>query len=370
MVNNQDGGDFAPVCKVLGKVCAEGDFPISVIGLDHGHIYGIVGNMLEAGANLLWVWDRNPEKIIEFQKAFPTVKVADCAQKIYGCSKTKMILSSIIANERWQIGEQALRHGKHYMSDKTGFTELKQLDVARKLTLETGYKWSICFSERLQVESAIYAGYLLQQGAIGRIIQVVNIAPHRLAVKTRPAWFFNKKQYGGILCDIGSHQIDQMLFYTGSDKGQVVYSQVGNFANPQHPELEDFGDFTLQLNSGSVGYCRLDWFTPEALRTWGDGRLFILGTEGYIEARKYINVGISQNPDSLYLVNNQVQKVIDCRHKVGFPYFGQLIKDCMEGTDKALPQEHVFEVSRLAIEAEQKAVRLSGFSEGTSVRLD
>jgi predicted dehydrogenase len=358
---SKDGSTYSPVCKTATKACEKGEFPISVIGLDHGHINGMVQNMLEAGATLDMVWDKDPEKMKNFKASFPKVMMAKAEEDVYASKESKMILSSIIPNERWKVGLKALSHGKHYMSDKTGFTELDKLEKARSAVAESGLKWSICFSERLQVESAILAGQLIEEGEIGDVIQIMNIAPHRLAPETRPDWFFNKEQYGGILCDIGSHQFEQMLFYTKSKTAEIVHSQVGNYKHPDYPELEDFGDCTLLLESGATGYTRLDWFTPEGLGTWGDGRLFILGTKGYIELRKYINVGVSSDGDNLYLVNGTRQEMINAAGKTGFPYFAQLIRDCLDGTDLALPQEHVFEVSRIAIEAEQKAKVLKGF---------
>ena len=357
----KDGSRYAPLNLQAAKVCSEGKFPISVIGLDHGHIYGMTENMLLAGANIVWVWDRDAQKIRDFVRQFPQVRVAPSKEAIYQCSKTKMLLCASIPCERAEIGAEALRCGKHYMSDKPGFTEPAQLETARSLCAKTTLKWSVCFSERLQSESAIHAGELIEQGAIGKVIQVLCIAPHRLAAETRPDWFFAKKQNGGILCDIGSHQIDQLLFFTGSRSANIVHSQVGNFAHPQYPEFEDFGTCTLELESGASGYARLDWFTPEGLGTWGDGRLFLLGTEGYIEVRKYTDIAASKESDQLFLVNGESQTRISCQGQTGFPYFGRLIQDCLEGADLALPQQHVFEVSRLAMEAEQKATRLAGF---------
>jgi len=357
-----DGSTYAPVSQKVNKTCEKGDFPISVAGLDHGHIYGMTENLLKAGANIELVWDRDPKKIEAFCKAFPEANAVSNEQEVYDCERTKMVLSSIIANERWEIGMKALSHGKHYMSDKTGFTRLEDLDAAKRKVKETGLKWSICFSERLQVESAILAGQLIDDGEIGDVVQVMTIAPHLLNAPSRPDWFFKKKQYGGILCDIGSHQIDQMLFYTGSAKGHIVHSQVGNFNTPDYPELEDFGDCTIQFDSGATGYTRLDWFTPAGLENWGDGRFFILGTKGYMEARKYINVGVDVQSDTLFLVNDKKKEVINAKGSTGYPYFAQLIRDCLEDTDKALPQEHLFEVSRLAVEAENKATWLNGFN--------
>ena len=140
------------------------------------------------------------------------------------------------------------------------------------------------FSERFEVEAVTRADELVRAGAVGTVVQTVGLGPHRLNRATRSSWFFERERYGGILCDIASHQVDQFLHFTGSTEAEVVASAVGNFANPDDPGLEDFGEILLRSQSGQ-GYIRVDWYTPDGLPTWGDGRLTILGTEGYIELR-------------------------------------------------------------------------------------
>ena len=217
----------------------------------------------------------------------------------------------------------------------------------------------VYYSERLHVESAVYAGQLIEQGAIGRVIQVIGMGPHRLAAGGRPSWFFEKEHYGGILCDIGSHQIEQFLFYTGARDAAVVRSQVGNYNHPQYPELEDFGDAMLVGDNGATQYFRVDWFTPDGLRTWGDGRTFILGTDGYIELRKYINIGTETvDSDHVFLANQKGEFHYEVAGKVGYPYFGRLILDCLNRTENAMTQEHAFKAAELSVKAEMQAVRL------------
>ena len=213
----------------------------------------------------------------------------------------QLVLSSQIANERAPLGVRVMKHGKDYLSDKPGITTLEQLAEVRKTIAETKRIYAIMYSERLEVKAAVYAGELIQQGAIGKVIQTINIAPHQIIQRHgdagggtgRPDWFWNPEQYGGILCDIGSHQVDQFLFYTGSTQAEVVESQIANVRHPEHPQFQDFGDMVLRGDRG-LGYVRLDWFTPDGLGTWGDGRLFILGTDGYIEVRKYTDVAVKQ----------------------------------------------------------------------------
>jgi predicted dehydrogenase len=168
------------------------------------------------------------------------------------------------------------------------------------------------------------------------VIQVLGLGPHRLSAEARPAWFFERARYGGILCDIGSHQIEQFVFYSGASDATVTSARVANFGHKQYPELEDFGDATLVADNGAISYFRVDWFTPDGLRTWGDGRAFILGTDGYIEMRKYIDVGRQVEGDHLFLVDKQGEQHFELYGKVGFPFFGRLIQDCLNATETAM----------------------------------
>ena len=216
----------------------------------------------------------------------------------------------------------------------------------------------VCFSERLQSESAVYAGELIRQGAIGRVIQVLGMGPHRLNAPSRPAWFFERARYGGILCDIGSHQIEQFLFYTGATDATVAASKIANYNHPEYPELDDFGDATLIGNNGATGYFRVDWFTPDGLRSWGDGRTFILGTGGYIELRKNLDVGREGDGDHVFWVDGKGEHTFDARGKTGFPFFGQLVLDCLNRTENAMTQEHAFKASELCVRAQLQAVKV------------
>ncbi len=284
----------------------------AVCGMSHDHIYGMVGAVQRGGGELVAAWGGEPDKLAAFTKRFPDVKIVKTQEEIINDPSIQLVLSSQIANERAPLGVKVMKHGKDYLSDKPGITTLEQLADVRRTIAETKRIYAIMYSERLEVRAAVYAGKLVQQGAIGKVIQTINIAPHQIFQRagdagggsTRPDWFWNPEQYGGILCDIGSHQVDQFLFYTGSKEAEVVASQIANARHPQHPRFQDFGDMVLRGDRG-LGYVRLDWFTPDGLGTWGDGRLFILGTDGYIEVRKYIDVAVKKQGNNLFIVDNK-----------------------------------------------------------------
>jgi predicted dehydrogenase len=353
----RDGMNYAPKAFVE-PVCEKGEFPIAAIGLEHGHIFGMCQSLEAAGANVVKVHDEDPKKIEQFNKLFPNAKVVSSEQEILEDNSIKLVATAHVPSERGPLGLRVLDHDKDFFTDKAPFTTLAQLEAARKKVKQTGKIWAVCYSERVQNESAVFAGHVIEQGAIGRVIQVIGLGPHRLNAPSRPAWFFIKEKYGGIICDIGSHQVEQFLFYAGAKDAKVASSHVANYNHPQYPELEDFGEVNLVADNGATNYFRVDWFTPDGLRTWGDGRTFILGTEGYIEMRKYIDVARSEDGDQLFLVNGEGEKHFSLKGKVGFPYFGQLILDCLNRTENAMSQEHTFKAAELSLIAQEKAVRI------------
>ena len=324
-----------------------------VIGLNHNHIYGMTDLLLDAGAELVAFFAPEPELVAEFARRYPQAPRARSAEEILESSSIQLIASASIPDERAGLGVSTMRHGKDYLVDKPGFTTLDQLAQARAVQRETGRIYSVCYSERFQNRATVRAGELVQSGAIGRPIQTIGLGPHRLNAPTRPPWFFQRSRYGGILTDIGSHQADQFLFFTGSTSAEVVAAQVANFAHPEHPELEDFGDMMLRGDAGR-GYIRVDWFTPDGLGTWGDGRLTILGTDGFIELRKYIDLAGRPGGDHLFLVDKTQTRYMDCG-STELPFGRQLLDDVRHRTETAMSQAHAFLASELALKAQAMA---------------
>lgn len=354
---SKDGMNYAPSGKPAPVVKA-GEFPFAAAGLDHGHIYGQCNGLNEAGGELRYVYDPDPAKVAAFIQKYPQAKPVDRFETILDDPAIRLVASAAIPCDRGPLGIRVMESGKDYFCDKAPFTSLDQLAAARATAQRTGKKYMVYYSERLHTECSIFAGELIAQGAIGRVISVTGLGPHRLNVQSRPAWFFEKKKYGGILTDIGSHQVEQFLFFAGAKDAEVTEAAVANYANPQYPELEDYGHANLIADNGATNHFRVDWFTPDGLRTWGDGRAIILGTDGYIELRKYIDVARDTGGDQLFLANGKEEKSFSLAGKVGFPFFGQLILDCLNRTENAMTQAHAFKAAELCLKAQEKARRI------------
>lgn len=359
MGRNKDGMNYAPKGKPA-PVVALGEFCIAAIALDHGHIYGMCNGLVEAGAKVKWVYDPDKEKVKAFLLAFPEAEAAESEQQILEDVEVKLVCGAAVTSERCALGIRVMEAGKDYFTDKAPLTTLEQLEAAKKTVEKTGRKYMVYYSERIHVEAAVFAGQLIEKGAIGTPIHIDGFGPHRIGdPKKRPDWFYQKEKYGGILCDIGSHQIEQFLFYCRVKDAKVSFSEVGNYAHPEYPELEDFGDAMLVGDNGATQHFRVDWFTPDGLSTWGDGRTFILGTDGYIELRKYVNVGTGDGTgDHVFLVNQDGEQHFMVSGQVGYPFFGQLILDCINRTENAMTQEHAFKAAELCVRAQCQAVKV------------
>lgn len=350
-----DGATYAPA-EMPRPVVEPGEFVISAMHLDHGHVVGMVQGLLGAGATLKSVYDPQPERAAAFAEQFPQVTIAASEEEVLADPEVQLVAAAAVPSERAPLGIRVMEAGKDYFTDKAPLISLEQLAQAKEAVERTGRKYAVYYSERVHVEAAVLAGQLIEQGAIGRVIQVMGMGPHRLGdPASRPDWFYQRARYGGILTDIGSHNFEQMLTFTGSDDAEILSSAIANHDHPEHPELDDFGEASIALSSGASGYVRVDWFTPDGLRTWGDGRSFILGTEGYLELRKYIDVTTDNGGGQVILVNGEGEQRIEATGKVGYPFFGELILDCLHRTENAMTQAHAFKAVELAVRAQEQA---------------
>ena len=332
------------------------DFSVKfgIIGIDHRHVYTQAKFLVELGAELAgWYTEGSPNTLSGFTKRFPKAKRFTDPRSLLEDPNIQVILTSAIPSERAKISIAAMNHGKDVMSDKPGCISFGDLQELRQTVHKTGRIWSVDFSERFEVPAVTLASKLVSDGAIGNIIHTLGLGPHRLNLESRPNWFFDPNRNGGILADIGSHQIDQFLFFTKSERAEITLASIRNMGHQEFTNFSDFGEIALRSKKAS-GYIRLDWFTPDALPTWGDGRLFLLGTEGSIEIRKYCDIGSEEEGNYVYLTNGtKYEKIYG--GDAGCPYFYNFLVDVVERSETAMPQEHPFKVMELAIKAQEMA---------------
>ena len=328
----------------------------AAIGLNHNHIYGQTNLLLNAGAELVAFHAPEADLGAEYAQRYPQARRVSTPDAILEDESIQLIITAAIPNQRAQVAISAMRHGKDVMSDKPGVTTLAQLAEVRSVQQATGRIYSICYSERFENRATTKAAELVRDGAIGAVVQTIGVGPHRSRFSTRPDWFYERDLYGGILADIGAHQCDQFLYFTGATAAEVVSAQTANYHHPQYPAWEEFGDALLRAPNCS-GYFRVDWFTPDGLDTWGDTRLTIIGTEGYLEVRKNIDIVGRSGANHLFLVNQHETRYVDCSN-VELPYGPQLLEDVANRTETAMSQEHCFAAMELALQAQAAATPL------------
>lgn len=332
----------------------------AAIGINHSHIYGQVELMLRAGAQFVAFHAIEDDLAKTFGEKFPQARRVATADEILDDETIAMVLTAAIPGDRAAISIAAMQHGKDVMTDKPGMITFDELAQIKRVQAETGRIFSVCYSEHYEVRAAVKAGELVRSGAIGQVINTVGLGPHAIRNNQRPDWFFTRARYGGILTDIASHQCEQFLFFADTLEAEVVSATVFNRGNSKNPGLQDIGDIHLRAPH-TTGYIRVDWFTPGGLPTWGDGRLTILGTDGYIELRKYIDIAGRPGTDHLFLVDQQGTRHIDCAD-VDLPYGRQLIDDVLNRTETAMSQAHCYKAMELALSAQALAEKNVGWS--------
>ena len=325
----------------------------AAIGLNHDHIYMQVECITAAGGELVGFHAPEDELAAQFSRRYPDAKRAASADELLEDASIHLILTAAIPGDRAGIAIQAMRHGKDVMTDKPGATSLEQLAALRQVQAETGRIFSVFYEERFDNKPTIRACELVRAGAIGEFVHSVGLGPHLIRKAARPRWFFERARYGGIITDLGAHQCDQFLYLANTLEAEVVQASVANRANPDVPELQDVGEAML-ASARASGYFRLDWFTPAGMPVFGDCRLLIVGTEGTIEVRKYIDIGRGDPQPALFLTDRQSVRAIPF-DDVDLRYGRQLVGDILERTETAMTQAHCFKATELALQAQALA---------------
>jgi predicted dehydrogenase len=333
----------------------------AVIGIDHRHIYDVTQHLIDAGMECAGWWPvtTNPHVLEGFRKRHPHLPEVAERERLLDDPTVQLIVTASVPSERAALAIEAMRRGKDVMADKPGITTRADLAAVQAAVAETGRKFTVVFGERWSSPASARARELVQAGAIGRLVSTTGMSPHRLNRATRPDWFWSARTNGSILVDIGCHQIDSFLHLTGREDAEIVHAAIRSVA-PEHTPVRDFQDWGEMIlrNDVASATMQMHWFTPDGLADWGDGRAFIVGTEGYIELRKNLDIAGRPGGQHLFLVTNSKTEHIACAGmKVGA--YRAFAGDIRDRTETAMTQSHCFAVCRLALEAEEKALDLA-----------
>jgi predicted dehydrogenase len=328
----------------------------AAIGLDHRHVYDLTAGLLAAGAVCAGhdPDTTDPRVLAGFRKRFPDVPAVSRDRLLDDPSIDFIVLASV-PRDRAAVAIEAMRRGKDVMVDKPGVTTPDQLAAVEAAVRQTGRIWSIALG-RLTTPSIQVALQVARSGELGRLVSLTSLAPHRLNRALRPAWFFEREAYGGIINDIGVHSIDQFLAFADASDATITASTIGSFGTPP-PGFEDFAEITLR-SATMTGTMRLDWFTPDGLPDWGDGRLFLVGTEGTLELRKNLDIEGRAGGDHMFVSNRQRTRYQDCS-TLPVTYYRDFLDDVRDRTDRMHDGGRVFSACRLALRCQAEAVRFA-----------
>ena len=326
----------------------------AAIGLDHRHVYDLTAGLLAAGAVCAGhdPDTSDPRVLAGFRKRFPDVPAMP-RERLLDDRSIDFIVLCAVPRDRSVLAIEAMRRGKDVMVDKPGVTTQEQLVAVEDVARETGRIWSVCLG-RLTSPSMQAALAVARSGELGRLVSLTSLAPHRLNRALRPAWFFERDAYGGIINDIGVHSIDQFVAFAGTSDVAIASSVIGCFGTPP-PGFEDFAEITLR-GPTMTGTMRLDWFTPDGLEDWGDGRLFLVGTEGTLELRKNLDLAGRAGGEHMFVANRQRTRYQDCG-LVAVNYYRDFLDDVRERTGRIMDGGRVFSVCRLALRCQATAER-------------
>jgi hypothetical protein len=158
--------NYAPQGKPRPVVKA-GEFIFAAAHLDHGHIYGQCNGLLEAGGESEVGLRSRREESRRLRRQVSAGKSRPLPRRNPRRPGVHLVTAAAVPCDRGPLGVRVMEAGKDYFTDKTPFTSLPQLDDAKAAVARTRRKYMVYFSERLHVESAMYATDLVAGGAIG-----------------------------------------------------------------------------------------------------------------------------------------------------------------------------------------------------------
>lgn len=329
---------------------------VGVVGLDHDHGLMLAGRLRLAGARIVaYAADGSRSRAALTAMALPGRVQARTAEAISEADDIDLVVTAAIPSARADIAVRALRAGKHVLTDKPGVTTADDLAAIDDAVTASGRRWWVLFGERFENRAVRQACARARLGDIGRVVSVLGLGPHRMGAAGRPAWFWDPAATGGILVDIGSHQVDQFLAATGADPDavEVVTAAVGNVASPAHPHMQDIGMMVLRAGS-AIGTHRVDFLSPAGLHTWGDGRLMLVGLEGTLEVRTNVDVAGRRGREHLIVTDRRGVRRIDVS-ATPVDWAARLLADVRDGSDTLLDHRHTLAVSRITLRAQAAA---------------
>lgn len=253
--------------------------------------------------------------------------------------------------KRGQIIIEALKHGKHVISDKPICTNMEELESIERLATENRLQVG-CQLDLRDAGRHICVRDLIRSGAIGGVQSVIVYAQHPLSLGYRPKWYFEEGKYGGTINDIGIHVFDLVEWMTQLKFNEVVSARCWNAFAVGLPCMRDGGQFMMKMENdcgviGDVSYFLPDDIASGAEQYW---RITIFGSHGVIET--------SYNSPTISLAANGpcgVQQITPSADENGGYLDSFLSAIGGDGNGCNLTTAEVIRASRIALTAQHAA---------------
>jgi predicted dehydrogenase len=330
----------------------------AAVGLEHVHVDILVQALLQAGGMLAAVVEPDEELYARYAAGWPSAP-RTTLDDVLGDPEIELVVTAAVPSERGRIAARALESGRDVLADKPLCVDRDAFDAVTAAHARTGGHLMVWFGERLYNPSVLRAVDLVRDGLIGSVVHFTGLGPHLLERGTRPEWHFDPARNGGILVDLACHQIDAFLAFTGSDSARISAARTGNLQHQDIPGFEDVGDLLIEADRGALGYARVDWHTPDGLGLWGDGRTFLVGSDGTLELRRTIDASGRGVGGHLFVVDGAGPRYIDVPATEP-PFAAQVLADVRDRTETAMSTEHALAVTELSLRAQDLAGRKVG----------
>ena len=290
------------------------EIKIAMAGLAHGHGIAFLDSALKFdGVSVVGFYDdENPLSAQEASKTF-NAPVYNDLDELLQKSGANTLLTAAINSSKADIIVKAVEAGLHIISDKPLVTKMDDLNrITDALEKNKNVKLYLMLSERYS-PVLVTTKNLIDAGEIGQVVNIINMRPHRLRPQGRPAWMFDSKQYGGILNDIGVHDIDIAVWLSGCEVDKILAASVSNKRFNEFDDFDDNGEAMLRLKNGCIVFILESWLTPEKYPHHGEMKFIVHGTKGqitvdpqnkkvtiYSDSKKQHNVKV-KNPAETYV---------------------------------------------------------------------
>lgn len=271
---------------------------LAIAGLDHFHIHGFLKEALAIKeTELVGLYDSVPEVLKKSVETYE-VKGYDNLEEMLDKSGADVIVTASVNNEKADIIVKSLERGFPVIADKPLVTTTDDyFRVKHVYEKIKNAKLYMMLTERFNPPVYTAKKYI-EEGKIGKIVNMISIRPHKLNYETRPSWFFKKDLYGGLMNDLGVHDMDIFRWFADCEIVKIQSCFQGNIGYPELAEFSDHSEASVLMADDSTAYVRLDWLTPKAYPTHGDCRFIVIGTTGQLEIFTYDNKVIFFNDDT------------------------------------------------------------------------